>query len=59
MLAELARDPAVDPQVYLEARAAVARLLDPHHLGAFRVLAWARPGADGKVPTLPGFADSP
>ena len=59
MLAELACDPAVDPQVYLEARAAVARLLDPRHLGAFRVLAWARPGADGKVPTLPGFADSP
>jgi SAM-dependent MidA family methyltransferase len=59
MLAALGREPGADPQAYLEARAAVARLLDPRHLGAFRVLAWARPGLDGRAPALPGFSDSP
>ena len=59
MLSEMGRDPRAEPQVYLDARAAVARLLDPRHLGAFRVMAWARPSADGGVPTLPGFDDTP
>lgn len=59
MLAELGRRPGVDPIAYLGARRAVARLLDPRHLGAFRVLAWAVPTEDGSVPSLPGFAGSP
>ncbi len=59
LLADLGRHPETEPQAYLDARSAVARLLDPRHLGAFRVLAWARPEADGTVPTLPGFADTP
>jgi SAM-dependent MidA family methyltransferase len=59
MLAELGRRAGTDPQAYLEARASVARLLDPRQLGGFRVLAWARPADDGSVGTLPGFSDSP
>ena len=59
MLAELGREPGVEPQAYLDARAAVARLLDPRHLGGFRVLAWARPSQDGTAPVLPGFDDTP
>ena len=59
MLAHLGREPGTDPQSYLAARAAVARLLDPRHLGAFRVLAWARPTADGNLASLPGFSDTP
>jgi SAM-dependent MidA family methyltransferase len=59
MLYELGRQPDTEPQAYLEARASVARLLDPRQLGGFRVLAWARPAADGSVPALPGFADTP
>jgi len=55
LLADLGRQPDTEPQAYLDARSAVARLLDPRHLGAFRVLAWGRPDADGSVPTLPGF----
>lgn len=58
-LAELGRQPDIDPMLYLEARAAVARLLDPRHLGGFRVLAWGRPGRDGTVPSLPGFDNAP
>jgi SAM-dependent MidA family methyltransferase len=54
-LARLGRSPGIDPSTYLEARAAVARMLDPRHLGAFRVLAWARPDEQGGVPTPPGF----
>jgi SAM-dependent MidA family methyltransferase len=49
LLAELGHDPATDPAAYLEARAAVARLLDPRHLGGFHVRRWRRehprPGA--------------
>jgi SAM-dependent MidA family methyltransferase len=59
LLADLGRQPGTDPRDYIEARAAVARLLDPRHLGAFRVLAWSRPAADGSTPALPGFADAP
>ena len=59
LLADMGRQRDVEPQDYLEARAAVARLLDPRHLGGFRVLAWGRPGADGAVPTLPGFDSAP
>ncbi|MEX1294674.1 MAG: SAM-dependent methyltransferase [Candidatus Limnocylindrales bacterium] len=59
MLSELGRRPDTAPQAYLEARASVARLLDPRQLGGFRVLAWARPADDGSVPALPGFADTP
>jgi SAM-dependent MidA family methyltransferase len=59
LLADLGREPDVEPNDYLEARAAVGRLLDPRHLGAFRVLAFARPRADGSVPALPGFELAP
>lgn len=55
MLADLGREPGTDAAAYLEARSAVGRLLDPHQLGGFRVLAWGRPDADGSVPALPGF----
>ena len=58
LLAELGRRPGTDPAVYMEARASVARLLDPRQLGGFRVLAWARPADDGSVPLLPGFSDT-
>ena len=53
MLAELGRQPGMDAATYAEARASVARLLDPRHLGSFRVLAWGR-GVAGDEP-LPGF----
>ena len=53
LLVELGHDPATDPQEYLAARSAVARLLDPRHLGAFEVLAWNRDGRPG--PPLKGF----
>ncbi|HSM32509.1 MAG TPA: SAM-dependent methyltransferase [Anaerolineae bacterium] len=59
LLADLGRRPETQPRAYLEARSSVARLLDPRHLGAFRVLAWARPAADGTMPVLPGLADTP
>ena len=59
LLAELGRLPDTEPGAYLEARGAVGRLLDPRHLGGFRVLAWARPHADGSLPGLPGFDASP
>ncbi len=59
LLADLGREPGVDPGRYMEARSAVARLLDPRHLGSFRVLAWARPAGDGSQPALPGFDDTP
>jgi SAM-dependent MidA family methyltransferase len=58
-LAELGRRPETEPAAYLAARSAVARLLDPRHLGGFRVLAWAVPDADGAVPSLPGFDAAP
>lgn len=58
MLAELGRRPDTEPAAYMEARASVARLIDPRQLGGFRVLAWARPDDDGSVLTLPGFVDS-
>jgi SAM-dependent MidA family methyltransferase len=44
LLSDLGRDPATDPQAYLEARAAAVRLLDPRHLGAQRVLVFERAG---------------
>jgi SAM-dependent MidA family methyltransferase len=59
LLAELGRRPDTEPQTYMEARASVARLLDPRQLGGFRVLAWDRPSDDGSVATLPGFGDTP
>lgn len=59
LLAELGRQPDVAAADYVEARAAVGRLLDPRHLGAFRVLGFARPRADGSVPALPGFELAP
>ncbi len=58
LLTELGRRPDVEPAAYLEARAAVGRLVDPRQLGGFRVLAWARPADDGSLPALPGFVDS-
>ena len=58
MLAELGRRPDTKPAAYVEARASVARLLDPRQLGGFRVLAWARSADDGSVPVLPGFGDT-
>jgi SAM-dependent MidA family methyltransferase len=59
MLDELGRRAEMDPRAYLEARSAVARLLDPRQLGGFRVLAWARPPGDDSTPALPGFDDTP
>jgi len=59
MLAELGRRTDTDPRAYTEARTSVARLLDPRHLGGFRVLAWAKPDTHGDVPALPGFSDTP
>jgi SAM-dependent MidA family methyltransferase len=59
LLSELGRQPDIDPMVYLEARSAVVRMLDPRHLGGFRVLAWARRDRDGTTPTLPGFGAGP
>lgn len=43
-----------DPAAYVEARAGVARFLDPRHLGGFRVLGFGR-GMDVE-PALRGFA---
>lgn len=42
LLSDLGRDPATDPQSYLDARAAVGRLMDPRHLGGQRVLVFER-----------------
>lgn len=42
LLGTLGRDPATEPQAYVDARASVLRLLDPRHLGGQRVLAFAR-----------------
>lgn len=53
LLAELGADPATDPRDYLAARSCVIRLIDPRHLGAFRVVAWTR-GAPVDPP-LRGF----
>ena len=53
LLVELGEDPATDPETYLAARSAVARYLDPRHLGGFRVVAWGRRLKVG--PPLPGF----
>jgi SAM-dependent MidA family methyltransferase len=54
MLSELGRDPATDVTAYLEARSAVARLLDPRQLGGFVVLAWARRGGGQPADRQPG-----
>ena len=35
-------DPTTDGDAYLPARASVLRLLDPRHLGAFRVVVFGR-----------------
>ncbi|CAN5690451.1 SAM-dependent methyltransferase [soil metagenome] len=53
LLAELRDEAATGVEAYLAGRAAVARFLDPRHLGAFRVLAWSR--GDLLGPGLPGF----
>lgn len=42
LLAELGSRADSDPAEYLLARSSVVRLLDPQHLGGFRVAAWAR-----------------
>lgn len=42
LLSSLGSHPATDPRAYVTARAAVARLLDPRHLGAFGVLVHGR-----------------
>lgn len=57
MLGRLGRQPDTDMGQYTNARAAVARLVDPRHLGGFRVIAWERPGADpaSVAQPLPGF----
>jgi SAM-dependent MidA family methyltransferase len=47
-------DPSADPQRYMLARSAVARMLHPRHLGGFRVLAWARGAPAGP---LRGFGE--
>ena len=42
LLYQLGHDQATDPADYLDARASVGRLLDPRHLGGFRVLGFGR-----------------
>jgi SAM-dependent MidA family methyltransferase len=42
LLSDLGRDPATSLDTYLEARSSVARMLDPRHLGGFRVLVFGR-----------------
>lgn len=56
LLYRFGRDPATPAPDYVTARASIARLLDPRHLGAFRVLAFGR-GVVG-VPALPGFVQA-
>ena len=56
LLSDLGRDPATDAAAYLEARGAVARLLDPRHLGAFAVLAWQSASATDDRPLDPAAA---
>jgi SAM-dependent MidA family methyltransferase len=56
LLSDLGRTPGVDPQAYLDARAAVARLLDPRHLGAFHVIAYGRDIPPG--PPLTGLGSA-
>ncbi len=53
LLYQLGQDPATTLPDYLAARASVARLLDPRHLGGFRVLAFGRGLAT--EPPLRGF----
>ncbi len=50
VLSDLGRDPTTDPSDYLLARAAVARMLDPRHLGSFRVLLYGRGMTASKSP---------
>ncbi len=57
MLSRLGRDPDTGAADYIEARSSVARMLDPRHLGGFRVLAFGR-GVDGEPP-LRGFETRP
>jgi SAM-dependent MidA family methyltransferase len=42
LLTDLGRDSSTDLQQYLDARAAVGRMLDPRRLGGFRVLTYGR-----------------
>jgi SAM-dependent MidA family methyltransferase len=66
LLSDIGRDPTTPVADYVEARATVARLLDPRHLGAFAVLAWRRPAdrsggslaGAGEGAVLPGFRSS-
>jgi SAM-dependent MidA family methyltransferase len=59
LLSEQGRHPGAEPEAYLLARSAVARFLDPRHLGGFRVLLWGRPGTERAALPLPGFTDPP
>lgn len=54
LLGRMGLDPATDGDAYLLARAAVLRLLDPRHLGGFRVVALGR-GIE-RIPVLSGLA---
>jgi SAM-dependent MidA family methyltransferase len=56
LLSDLGRRPDADVAGYVEARAAVARLLDPRHLGAFAAVAWRRPGGGRSVADDPPAA---
>jgi len=55
LLGDLGRDPQTEAADYVAARSAVARLIDPRHLGDFRVLAWSRDAPGAASPALPGF----
>ncbi len=57
LLSDLGRDPATSAETYLAARASVVRMLDPRHLGGFRVLAFGRGIA--VEPPLRGFRTAP
>ncbi|MBX3028587.1 MAG: SAM-dependent methyltransferase [Chloroflexi bacterium] len=56
LLADLGRRPDTEIPAYLAARAAVARLLDPRHLGGFAVVAYGI-GMPADA-TLPGVPDA-
>lgn len=51
LLSSMGRAPGADRDAYLLARASVLRLLDPRHLGGFRVVAFGRGIGDAPVVT--------
>ena len=58
LLDDLGHDRATGMADYAAARGAVLRLIDPRHLGGFRVLAWERTPNGSDRPALRGLADT-